>query len=500
MTQEVLLRVEHICKEFGATKAVKDVTMELCRGEVHGLIGENGSGKSTLSNMLTGVFPPTSGKMLFKKEMYTPQSVLDAKRKGIVLLAQELGTINGLTVAENMFLGEESSLSKIGDVSMRKLKAKTQEILEQNGIRGVKPGNPITDYSFEVRKMIEVARALRAAPEILIVDETTTALSQSGRERIYEIIETQKNAGKCVVFISHDLAEIRRVCDRVTVLRDGDYICTLEKEDISPEKMRTLMVGRALTGAYYRADFDCTYWEEVALSVEGISLRGVLSDVSFQLHKGEILGIGGLTESGMHELCKVIYGAIKPTSGRAVLTHDKVVLSSTEISTGHKVAYFPKDRDQESLFQATSIQDNITAASMSKLQKWKLILPWKEKALAEEKAIEMSIKMKDVGQLVSDLSGGNKQKVVIAKWLANNSEVLIMDCPTRGIDVGVKANIYRLMEKLKAEGKAIIMVSEEMEELLGMSDRILVMKDGVIAGEFTREKGLDQYAIVEKMI
>lgn len=498
--KEVVLQIEHLYKEFGATKAVTDVTMELYRGEVRGLIGENGSGKSTISNIITGAFAPTKGTMCYKGEPYSPQSVLDAKKKGIVLLAQELGTIHDLTVAENMFLGEESQFSKVGAVSVRRLEEEARKILEENNVKGVDTAQPAASYSFEVRKMIEVARALHEQLEILIVDETTAALSQSGRERIYEVIEEQKKLGRSVIFISHDLDEVKRVCDSVTILRDGQYIDTLEKESIEAGRMRNLMVGRELAGDYYRADTKATYEDEMLLKVDNVSLEGVLDEISLELHKGEILGIGGLTECGMHELCKVIFGAVKATSGSVVLTREGVKITSPEKAISHKVAYIPKDRDQESLFQATSIQDNIVSASLKKLMRGIFVWPGSEKRLASDMAEKMSVKMQNVSQLVSDLSGGNKQKVAIAKWLANDSEILIMDCPTRGIDVGVKANIYRLMEQLKTEGKAIIMVSEELEELLGMSDRILVLKDGKLAGEFMRSPELDRYAVVEKMI
>ena len=497
---EVILKADHIYKEFGATKAVTDVSVELCAGEVMGLIGENGSGKSTLSNMIGGVFPPTQGKLFLHGQPYAPTSPLDAKRHGIDILAQEEGSISGITVAENVFLGEEGKLSKLGFVNMKKIIAQTRRILDENGLREVDPLAMAYEYSFETRKMIEVARAVAADPGILIVDETTTALSQKGRERIYEIIKERKAKGRSVVFISHDLDEVMSVCDKVTILRDGHYIATLTKDEITLEKMRSLMIGRTLSGDYYRGDNTCSYDEAVALRVENISYGNYAKDVSFELHKGEILGIGGLTECGMHEVCKLIVGAIKPESGRVTKVEGNVHITSPSIAVANKIAYIPKDRDQESLFQDTSIEDNIVAASLSKVEKGCYISPRKERKLADAMAAKMSVKMGGIKQYVSSLSGGNKQKVAIAKWLANDSEIIIMDCPTRGIDIGVKANIYRLMETLKSEGKAILLVSEEMEELMGMSDRIIVMKDGAVTGQFERSVNLTPYDIVEAMI
>ena len=497
---EIVLKAEHLYKEFGATKAVTDVSFELCAGEVMGLIGENGSGKSTLSNMITGAFPPTSGKMLLHGQPYAPGSTLEAKKHGIVILAQEEGTVGGLSVAENVFLGEEARFSKHGFVSMKRLCSETERILTANGLKNIDPRRDIAAYSFETRKMIEVARAMEADPAIMIVDETTTALSQSGRERIYEIIEERKAAGKSIVFISHDLDEIRRVCDAVTVLRDGQYVATIRGEEINEENMRRLMIGRELSGAYYREDDICSFRSEIALSVRGVRYGTTVQDVSFDLHQGEILGIGGLTECGMHELCKLIVGALRPESGEVLRTNGNVRVTSPSVAVANRIAYLPKDRDQESLFQETSIEDNVLAASLGALSRHGYISPRREHALAEEQCGNMRVKMENTRQYVSSLSGGNKQKVAIAKWLANDSEILIMDCPTRGIDIGVKANIYRLMERLKAEGKAILMVSEEMEELMGMSDRILIMKDGRLTGEFERSSTLSQYDIIEKMI
>ena len=498
--EEIILKAENMFKDFGATKAVNDVTLELRKGSVLGLVGENGSGKSTLSSMIAGVYPPTKGVMTYNGKEYKPKSVLDARKEGIQYLTQEQGTIDGMTVAENMFLGEEDQMSKMGNVSIRKLNLLAREILDQNGLEYVKPQAMIDSYSFEDRKMIETARALSHQPNILIIDETTTALSQKGRERIYEIIFEQKRLGTAVVIISHDLDEVQKLCDEVLIMRDGIYIDTLRGEDINAHNMREKMIGRKIEGSYYRGDFECTYEEEVVLAVKNLSVSGVFEDVSFELHKGEILGIGGLSECGMHELLKTVFGAVKPTTGSVVLTENNVSLKNTTISVKNKVAYIPKDRDKESLFQPTSIKDNIVAASYDKIKKGIFIRPSDEKKIADEQAKKIEVKMQSIEQLIRDLSGGNKQKVVIAKWLANDSKIFIMDCPTRGIDIGVKAKIYKLMDTLKHEGISILMVSEEMTELIGMADRIITMKDGHLSKEFTRSKDLSESSIISAIV
>ena len=438
--------------------------------------------------------------MTYKGQPYSPKSVLDARKQGIQYLTQEQGTIDGMTVAENMFLGEEESLGKKGIVNIKKINARSAEILKENGLENVIPTKMVDDYSFEERKMIETARALSHQPEILIIDETTTALSQKGRDRIYEIIAEQKAKGTAVLIISHDLDEVKHLCDEVVVMRDGIYINTLTGGDIEPHNIRQNMIGREIDGSYYRADYECSYDEEVVLEVRNLSVSGIFEDISFELHKGEILGIGGLSECGMHELLKTVYGALKPSSGSVILKKNGVQLKNTTVSVKNKIAYIPKDRDKESLFQATSIKDNIVTAALDKLKKGFIITPSSERKMADKEAANIEVKMRDIEQQVRDLSGGNKQKVVIAKWMANDSRLFIMDCPTRGIDVGVKEKIYKLMNRLKNEGIAILMVSEEMMELIGMADRIITMKDGKLSKEFERSAGLTESTIISAIV
>lgn len=497
---ETILKAEHMYKEFGATKAVTDVTIELKKGMVLGLVGENGSGKSTLSSMIAGVYPATQGTMIYKGAEHKPGSVLEARKAGIQYLTQEQGTIDGMTVAENMFLGEEDRFGKAGMVNMGALVAHAKEILNENRLEHVDPRKDISEYSFEDRKMIETARSLSKHPDILIIDETTTALSKQGVERIYEIIAEQKAKGTAILIISHDLAEVQHLCDEVVILRDGVFIDLLTGDDINPDNMRSKMIGREFEGSYYRDDFECTYDDEVVISVKDLSVAGLFSGINFDLHKGEILGIGGLSDCGMHEVLKTVYGAIKPSTGSVTLCTKNVKLSSTTTSVRNKIAYIPKDRDKESLFQPTSIQDNIVASCLNKIKNGPLISPRAEKKIANEEAARMEVKMQNVAQHVKALSGGNKQKVVLAKWIANDSEVYIMDCPTRGIDVGVKAKIYRLMEEFKREGKAILLVSEEMMELIGMADRIITMKEGKQTGEYTRSATLGEADIIQAII
>ena len=496
---DALLIAEGMCKEFGATKALNEVSIEIKPGEVHGLVGENGSGKSTLSNIVAGVYAPSGGSMRFMGERYEPRNVLEASGKGVSLLAQETGTISGMTVYENMFLGEEALGSKTGVVSVRRMKELTGRILAENGLGHIDPCRNVEAYSFEDRKMIEVARAVYHDPRLLIVDETTTALSHYGRQKIYEVIRELKGRGRSVIFISHDLDEIIDVCDAVTVLRDGQYIGTLEKDRLDKDALRSMMIGREFDGSYYRTDEAGGYADEVVLRAENINYAGVLKGVCLELHRGEILGVGGLTESGMHELCKIMFGALKPDGGE-VRCGDGTKITSTMSALKKKIAYIPKDRDTESLFISANILDNIAAASYDRLKKGVFISPRSERRLAEAQAAGLQVKMRGVYQQVGELSGGNKQKVAICKWLANGSEIFLMDCPTRGIDVGVKANIYQLMQRIKEAGGAILMVSEELTELIGMSDRIVVIKDGEVSAQFLREEKPGEQDVIKKML
>lgn len=496
MKEKVLLKAAGIYKSFSATKALKDVSLELQEGEVLALIGENGSGKSTLVSIISGAQKKDEGTIEFHNKTFLQNTVLESRSLGIAILAQELGTVNGMSVAENIFLGIENEFGNSFHIQKKKMNHEAKTILKEIGAEKIDPREAVENLNFEDRKLVEVARAMYHKPEILIVDETTTALSQNGRETIYRIIKKMKKEKKAVIFISHDLEEVQAVCDTAEVLRDGVYITKLIGSEVTPDNMRKNMIGRDLADHYYREDTKGTWEDTIVFKAENISWD-FLKDINFELHKGEILGLGGLSDCGMHELCKILYGAIKPTTGEITIVQSNSKVKSPSDAIKSKMAYLPKDRDQESLFLTTSIMDNIVVSSLDQIKKGFFIPPQAEKGLSTEISEKLSIKMLDIKQQVKELSGGNKQKVALAKWLANESEILIMDCPTRGIDIGVKSTIYSLMEELKKSGKSIIMISEEMPELIGMSDRILIIKDGKIKAEFSRDEVNEQMLIKE---
>lgn len=499
MSSEVILKSNEIVKHFGQTHALNGISVELRRGEVIGLIGENGSGKSTFSSIISGVYPPTSGTLELKGQPYKPGNAMDAQKHGISMVTQEMGTLPGIRVADNIFLGREENFTKNGIVNRKAMYQAAREAMGKMGITDIDPEAPISKYSLEDRKLIEVVRAIYTDPDIFIVDETTTALSQRGRNMIYELIEKFQKENKAVIFISHDLEEIMQVCSTLIVLRDGDFIAQLEKEEFEEERIKELMVGRKLTGSYYRSDYDGSFSGEVVLKADKVYLGHTLKDISLELHKGEILGIGGLTDCGMHELGKVLFGIEKPLYGSVTLGNGTKV-SNARVAIKNKVGYVSKNRDQEALILSASILDNTVLPSLSMIARSGLIFRSAEKRFTQKQVQNMSIKCREIGQDVRDLSGGNKQKVVFGKWLGNESEIFILDCPTRGIDIGVKAFMYQLMYQLKQQGKAIIMISEELPELIGMSDRVMIMKDGEIQKTFQRSEDLSESVLIREMV
>jgi ribose transport system ATP-binding protein len=496
---DVLLRSENLVKKFGITTAVNDVSLEFQKGEIHGLIGENGSGKSTFCSVLCGIYSASSGRFLLEGEEFKAKSQVEANRHGVSIIVQEIGTLPGLTVAENIFFGEEDKFMRGVVKNAGAMNREAQRLLESYGFKHISASKMIDNYSFEDRKLIEIVKATYFGPEVVVVDETTTALSQSGREELFTVMDRVRQGGNTVIFISHDLDEVIEHTDRISILRDGTLVGTVKSAETSAGELKRLMVGRELDKRYYRTDYGQSVSSEVVLSVEKVSVPGELRGISFQLHKGEILGIGGLSECGMHEAGKAIFGASYGRNGSVTLKSGYSV-TSIPGAIRHGIAYASKDRDNESVVIADSIRDNICLPSLNDLSRRGFLGKRKLDAFAQRNAELMSVKMTGIDQYVSNLSGGNKQKVVISRWLGKDSDILVLDSPTRGIDVKVKADIYALMSELKQRGKSIIMISEELQELLGMSDRILIMKDGRINGEFARSQSLGEKDLITKMV
>ena len=453
---------------------------------------------------------------LAKKDFNNKKNLIDLEHQNNVMqIRHDKQAI--INVCHNLILSLNESLPKSfiakgkdflmkvffgGVVNTKKMNRHTRSILANIGVYNIRPEMPMGYYDIQSRKLVEIAKILNKNPEIFIVDETTTALSEDGRQILYKKMNDLKNAGKAVLFISHDLDEIIEKCDTLTVLRDGSIVANLEKDEFDPEAIKKFMIGRELKGDYYRADFTATSKDKVLLKALNINLAGRLNNINLDLHEGEIVGVGGLSDCGMHDFGKVLFGNIHPSSG-SVLTGDNLDIEVTSeiVAMKNQIGYLPKDRDVEALALKDSIYNNIAIASINNILKAKVIVSKKEEAEIVKNQVDfLQIKCNSSGDLVNTLSGGNKQKVSLGKWLGNNSKILILDCPTRGVDIGVKQFIYQLMIKLKNEGYAILMISEELPELIGMSDRLLIMRKGEVAHEFRRSPDLKQEEIVNYML
>ena len=494
---EPVLSVRGMNKTFGATIALRQVDIDVYPGEIRGLIGENGSGKSTLTSIIAGIQKADTGEVTFHGKPWQPASMIEALEHGIGMIVQETGTIPGITVAENLFLGETSRFrNKLGLVSRKAMEQEARKALDVIHADHIQPDIVTAMLDLQERKLVEVAKVMVKKPEILVVDETTTALSQKGRELLYQLMNNLKKEGRAVIFISHDLDEIKQVCDTLTVLRDGKIITHFSKENYDDDAIKASMIGREMQGDYYRPDNEPTWQEKVLLKAEHLTGNG-LKDISLEIRAGEILGIGGLSECGMHTLGKALFGSAMLIGG--TVTVEGKHYSDPQKATRLGVGYVSKERDTESLCQQASIRDNIAIGGLQHIQKKKLILKKRETAYVQKQVDALSIKCRHMEQPVSAMSGGNKQKVVFGKWLGAGSRILILDCPTRGVDIGVKQSMYQLIAKMKNEGKAILIISEEMTELIGMCDRLLVMKDGAVQKEFLRGN-MNEADIIRYMI
>ncbi len=497
---EVLVEVKDMCKNFGVTVALKSVDITIKRGEIRGLIGENGSGKSTVSSIIAGIQPATSGEMYYKGKLWKPENTLEAVNNGIGMIVQEAGTIDNVTVAENIFLGNYQPFKRGMFISRSKMNAEAKKALEKIGASHINPAYPTHLYDMQERKLIEIARTMYNDPDLFVVDETTTALSQKGRELLYTLMHKAAEENKAVVFISHDLDELMEHCDTLTILRDGVIIDNIEKAAYEENDIKHKMVGREIKGNYYRVDTDgCS--DEVVLKADCITTMKDLLCFDLELHKGEILGVGGLSDCGMHELGRALYGLEEVVDGKVVITQSNTVVKSPQIAFKNGMGYVSKNRDTESLEPNASIGANIQSTGYKKNRLFGPFMSGrKEKEYAMLQVDALAIKCVNILQPVKAMSGGNKQKVVFGKWIADDADILILDCPTRGVDIGVKASMYRLIYEMKKKGKSIVMISEEMPELIGMSDRILILKDGRLNGEFYRKECYNEHQLIESMI
>lgn len=483
-----ILHLEHIHKSFAGVHALEDVSFELLPGEIHALVGENGAGKSTLVKVITGVYRPEKGQVFFQGEPTTFFSTLSAHQHGIAAIYQDLNLFPDLNIAENIFMGHMPINPRIRAVDWSRMYQQSAEILHSLGVE-LDPKSRVFGLSIAQQQMVEIAKALSLHAKILLMDEPTSTLTLRETEELFRIVRQLREAGTAIIFISHRLEEVFEIADRVTVLRDGQYVGTEPVNEITQDDLIRMMVGRALDRLFPKEDVDIG---EVILKVEGLRREGVFEDISFELHRGEILGLAGLVGARRTDVAETIFGIHPADSGSIQVEQNSVDIQDPKDATQLGIAYIPEDRQQHGLVLPITLTHNITLPILEQFATHNWLDQQAERNTAQEFAHRLEVKAAGLWQNAQELSGGNQQKVVLAKWLATRPRILILDEPTHGIDVGTKAAIHQLMSHLAGEGLAILVISSELPEILGMSDRILVMCEGRLTGEFNREEATQE--------
>jgi ribose transport system ATP-binding protein len=478
---EVLLRLQGVTKHFPGVLALDSVSMEVRAGDVHGLTGENGAGKSTLIKILTGAYTPDKGEIVFNGRPLTQLTPLKAMELGIACIYQELNLIPHLTVVENIFLGRELYKSRRFGILDRKRMLEEAEKLLSDLELSLDPRMKTGELGIGHQQMVEICKAVHADAKLIIMDEPTSSLSEHEAEDLFRIIAQVKAKGVTVVFISHRLDEVKRICDRVTVLRDGRLVETRDIGDASVDDIIRLMVGRDIVNKYPKIKGERG---REALSVEGLSRKGVLHDVSFKAYTGEILGIAGLVGAGRTETARAITGADPIDGGKVMVFGEGVRIRSPRDSIEAGIAFLTEDRKGQGLILIKSVSFNSSLVRLERYTRFGFLKLRSIRQMTEKMAADLKLRAPDVETPVGQLSGGNQQKVVIAKWLLTKARIFIFDEPTRGIDVGAKVEVYNLMNELVTNGAAVIIICSEMDEVMGMADRILVMHEGRITAEF----------------
>lgn len=477
-----IMELSHITKYYPGVVALDDVSLKIKRGEVHALVGENGAGKSTLIKVCSGAVTPTEGTIIINGKQYDKMTPILSRNNGIGVIYQEFNLVGDLSVAENIFLGRAIRNGIVIDHSA--MSDESKKILGMLNM-DINPNTLVKYLSVAYQQMVEIAKAVSQNARLLIMDEPSAPLTKLEVQSLYKIVDKLKENGVTIIYISHRLEEIFRLADRVTVLRDGKYVKTVAAEDTNEDELISYMVGRELTEIYPKRRENCVK-EDVIFEADHVSGNGD-SNISFKIHKGEVVGLGGLVGAGRTEFAELVFGIKQKTSGKFIFNGKEISPRNPGEAINIGIGLVPEDRKHKGVLLGMSIKNNINMPIYPKISKWTVIDKKKEQSTAEKYRKKITIKTPDIEQLSKNLSGGNQQKVVLAKWLAANTELLIFDEPTRGIDVGAKHEIYRLINTLVEEGRAVLMISSEMSELIGMSDRILILAEGCISGELTKE-------------
>ncbi len=483
MNEEYILQLQHIRKEYSGVIALKDVSLELKKGEILALIGENGAGKSTLIKTCSGAVIPTSGKIIINGREFTSMSPQLAAENGIAIIYQEFNNVKGLSAAENLFLG--NPIKKGILVDKKAMEKEAEKAFAQLNIK-INPKTLAGDLTVGYQQMVEIAKAIMQDAKVLIMDEPSAPLTSAEVESMFKVCELLKSKGVSIIYISHRLEEIYRLSDRIVVLRDGEYIKTLITKDSHIDELIHLMVGRDLKESYPPRK-ACIKEDEIVLELRNVCGNGD-KDINLKLRKGEVLGLGGLVGAGRTELAQMVFGVVRKTSGKIIFNGKEIDPKTPREAIDCGIALVPEDRKRHGVLLGISVKNNINMPIYNKISRASVINSKKEQENAKKYKDDLLIKTPTLNQLVKNLSGGNQQKVILGKWLAANSELIIFDEPTRGIDVGAKFEIYKLMNDLVEQGKTILLISSEMEELMGMSDRIIVLSEGQITGELKKQE------------
>jgi len=493
--QRPLLELTQIDKSFGQVKVLHDVRFDLRAGEVHALMGENGAGKSTLMKILSGFHRMDRGQILLDGQPVEIRDPHHALQLGIATIYQELNLVPTLSVAENIFLGREPRKGTLGVIDWRRMQRDAREVLNQFGL-SINPAARVDSLRVAEQQMVEIAKALSINARVLIMDEPTSALTQREIDLLFTCIHNLRAKGVAIVYISHKLDEVFALSDRITVLRDGRWVATQPTADLDAAGVIRLMVGRNLSEMYPKRAVPL---RETVLSVRQLSRKGVLHDISFDLRAGEIVGVAGLMGAGKTELAMALFGGTPADSGEVRIEGKLAAISNPAAAIARGISLVPEDRKMQGVLQHMSVQSNITLASLNRLRIGPLIDSGKEKSAVRTAIDRFRIKVSHPGQVVSGLSGGNQQKVALSKWLVDQPKVLMMDEPTRGIDVGAKSEIYRLMVEMAEQGLGILIFSSELPELLGMCDRILVLHQGHLAADLGRDEATQELILTAAM-
>ncbi len=488
-----LLQLVNIHKSFAGVEVLRGVSFDLKPGEVHALLGENGAGKSTLVKIVTGVHQPDSGEILLEGRPTRFDNPRQSLQVGITPIYQELSLFPDLNVAENIFVGRQPT--QAGRINWAKLYRDAEQILTGLGVH-LDLKKQARSLSIAQQQMIEIARAFSTNARILIMDEPTSSLTQSEVAELFRLVNRLRGHGTSIIFISHRLEELYELADRVTVLRDGAYVDTKPMSEVSREELIRLMVGRSISNLFPKQTVTAG---DVVLRATNLSRAGTFENVNFELHRGEILGLSGLVGAGRTEVARALFGVEPATSGEVQINGQAVTIRSPQQAIALGLAYVPEDRQQHGLIPAMNLTANVSLPRLNQYA-WAGWLRNKlERLAAFDSAQQMEVRANNMWQKARELSGGNQQKIVLAKWLAMKPRILILDEPTRGIDVGTKAAVHDLMSRLAAEGLAILMISSELPEILGMSDRVIVMREGRLTGHFTRAEATQEKIMAAAM-